>query len=131
MYCCSFICQVLPIFAIEKMSLPQATSGPPSSGPHFRVPDEIPGQQAAKDTVFWFSIPLHKESLPDWLQSNSLQSFITSFKALAQLLLLLGRLRGVAPLVHCMLVLRQICDTSAVVACSRKGLCLKTPLCWT
>ena len=90
----------------------------------------VPGQEAAKDTVFWFSIPLQKESLPDWLQSNSLQSFITSFEALAQLLLLLGRLRGVAPLVHCMLVLRQLCDNSAVVACSRKGLCLKTPLCW-
>ena len=89
----------------------------------------VPGQEAAKDTVFWFSIPLQKESLPDWLQSNSLQSFITSFEALAQLLLLLGRLRGVAPLVHCMLVLRQLCDNSAVVACSRKGLCLKTPLC--
>ena len=43
----------------------------------------VPGQEAARDTVFWFSIPLHKESLPDWLQSNSLQSFITSFEALA------------------------------------------------
>ena len=88
----------------------------------------VPGQEAAKDAVFRFSIPLHRESLPDWLQSNSLQSFIIrSSRAAAASA---RSASGCCTLVDCMLVLRQLCDNSAVVACSRKGLCSKIPLCW-
>ena len=43
-------CQFLPISAIEKMKPPQATCGPPSSGPHFGVPEVA--VQVTKTNVF-------------------------------------------------------------------------------
>ncbi|CAK9018421.1 Protein lap1 [Durusdinium trenchii] len=81
-----------------------------------------------QDQVFWFSLPLDKTNLPHWLICKHLQSYIASFEALAQLLLLLGRVRGMERPFSYLLRLRQLCDNAGVAACTRKQLTLKLPL---
>ena len=81
-------------------------------------------------TVLWFSIQFRAKDLPAWLQSENLQSFITSFEALAQLLLLLGRLRHFTHPGNATVVLQQLCDNNGVVALTRKQLTMKAPMCY-
>ena len=64
----------------------------------------------AKIKFFWFSISLGKWNLPEWLICEKLQSYIASFEALGQLLLLLGRVRGIKSPAHHVLLMRQLCD---------------------
>ena len=61
-----------------------------------------------------FSISLGKWNLPEWLICEKLQSYIASFEALGQLLLLLGRVRGIKSPAHHVLHMRQLCDNAAV-----------------
>ena len=59
---------------------------------------------------------------------EKLQSYIASFEALGQLLLLLGRVRGIKSPAHQVLLVRQFCDNAAVAASTQKMLSLKAPL---
>ena len=85
-------------------------------------------ESARQDQVFWFSISLGKWNLPEWLICEKLQSYIASFEALGQLLLLLGRVRGIKSPAHHVLLMRQLCDNAAVAASTQKMLSLKAPL---
>ena len=67
-------------------------------------------ESARQDQVFWFSISLGTWNLPEWLIGEKLQSYIASFEALGQLLLLLGRVRGIKSPAHHVLLMRQLCD---------------------
>ena len=81
-----------------------------------------------QDQVFWFSLSLDKRNLPKWLVCERLQSYIASFEALGQLLLLLGRVRNLGRPSSHLLRLRQLCDNAGVAAATRKQLSLKLPL---
>ena len=85
-------------------------------------------ESTRQDQVFWFSIFLSKCNLPEWLICEKLQSYIASFEALGQLLLLLGRVRGIKSPAHQVLLVRQLCDNAAVAASTQKMPSLKALL---
>ena len=91
----------------------------------WRCPSQV---VPSPDTVFWFSIQFRTVDLPAWLRSENLQAFIASFEALAQLLLLPGRLRHLAHPGNATVVLLQLCDNDGVAALTRKQLTMKAPL---
>ena len=84
MYYCSFICQVLPIFANYchwKNEPPQATSGPPSSGPHFGVSEQ---EARFEDGItphffFWSSVSDLMWKFPCGLRHQSPWRFALKF----------------------------------------------------
>ena len=81
-----------------------------------------------QNQVYWFSLSLDKHTLPKWLVCERLQSYIASFEALGQLLLLLGRVQNMERPASHVVQLRQLCDNAGVASATRKQLSLKLPL---
>ena len=94
-----------------------------------------PGDDCSLGRVKWFRLKLSRSDLPRWLRpakGEPLQSFIASFEALAQLILLVLRCREfVRKRSDSFLVrLAQLCDNYGVVGASSRMLSMKEPLCW-
>ena len=95
-----------------------------------------PGASCHPANIHWFSWQLTREDLPKWFKAEDssslqLQSSICALEALAQLVLLLLRVKqGSFHGSRCNIALRQQCDNAGVVFSTKKGLSQKKPLCW-
>ena len=83
----------------------------------------------------WFSMLFSAADLPTWFHcegGSGLQGCIAAFEALAQLALVVLRVResGVLPEGFCLVQFAQLCDNQAVTACSVKLLSMHKPLCF-
>ena len=79
--------------------------------------------------LHWFHVPLRREDIPaDWDFPLSMQKAISSLELLAQLALLLARVRVEGAGFKYRAVLHQQSDNMAVVGCLAKGLATKPPL---
>ena len=91
-----------------------------------------PNKEMAQANVCWFSIQVSSSNLPKWFteSSKSFQSCIAALEALAQLMLLIGRMRDLEQPSREVWRMHQLCDNLATVAVSRKQLSMTKPLCY-